>query len=144
MQLARTKFNTLILILFLTNLNVFNTKHIVRSPKLMLVVWTELTNFSLSWYFSKEYLSVVVDLRFLYYSCLFPRKFVVVLIEYQVWRLWYVKNYSRSMIIVYEKYDEKSIWTLHVCIAMYNKYSAIVVSCGRYGKDNVTLASNDE
>lgn len=41
MQLARTKFKTLILILFSTNLNVFNTKQVVRSKNLMSVVWTE-------------------------------------------------------------------------------------------------------
>lgn len=41
MQLAKTKFKTLILILCLANLNVFNTKQIVRSLNLMLVVWTE-------------------------------------------------------------------------------------------------------
>lgn len=38
MQLAKTKFKTLILILFLTNLNVFNTKQVVRSPNLMLMM----------------------------------------------------------------------------------------------------------
>lgn len=41
MQLARTKFKTVILILFLTNLNVFNTKQVVRGPNFLLCYWCE-------------------------------------------------------------------------------------------------------
>lgn len=74
MQLARTVFKTLILILFLTILNVFNTKQIVRSPNLMLVVWTEYASSQILVYLgifqkSTKVLSWISD------SCIIPVSF---------------------------------------------------------------------